>query len=327
MKAQDCTANKMVDYRWPAYTFMGIALLVIFSNAHAFQKEPAEFRGIKWGEPFSVHGGEMTLLGEDERGKKWYVRKNDKMSFGEAELRQLVYVYADGQFLRVNMETSGARNRDALMNAFVSEFGHPDENNSESGNMGLFKIDYSWGDYFFEDIKNRKRTDVQVSLLCRGGFNSTAVGGAEDDCEAQIVSNRVLHEVGAARVKRQEETAALAHGATCPTATTVQAKAKGRYITVYEANDFPRPYGWVFNNGKGWAIFRDTKYDNDYFADRAGFLAVRKSTIRKPLVKGSRLSALAPYYGVVGKPTWTEDQYGRPILVDSWEAIYPEGCN
>jgi hypothetical protein len=295
------------------------ALAVLSGHVVAFQNEPTEFRGIKWGEDFSVHATEMTLLQQSKGGTKWYRRKNEKMSFGDAKLSQLMYGYHNGKFFVVFMETSGARNRRTITKEFISRFGKPDQSLREG--------DYVWGKFDYDSTKEtRKGTDTQVTLSC--GYKIKPLPGAEDDCYAQVVSNKLSWQFFMAKLKRDEEKAARAYGARCPTATKVKAESKGRYTEVIEANGLrPRPYRWIFNDRQGWAIFHDTKYDNDYFANRAGFLAVRKSTIRKTLVEGDLLSMLAPYFGKIDKPTWHEDQYGRPIFVQRYEAIYPKGCD
>jgi hypothetical protein len=297
------------------------ALTVLSGHVVAFQNEPAGFRGIKWGEGFSVHGTEMTLLRQVKGGATWYTRKAQKMFFGDARLSQLIYGYKSDRFLIVHMETSGVRNRIALTKEFLSRFGEPDERKNNFFHKGESDYYYRWGPEVFSE--KGKGADTRVILSCG---NERPAPGTEDDCQAEILSKKVI-EVIAVEIKKEEEEKARAHGPACPTATKLKVESKGRYSEVIEANSFgPRSFGWIFNDTQGWSIFRDTKYDNDYFANRAGFLAVRKSTIRKTLVNGDRLSMVAPYFGKIDKPTWHKDQYGRPILVERYEAIYPKGC-
>lgn len=296
------------------------SVLLAFSiNVMAFQNEPTGFRGIKWGEDFAVHAGEMTFLRGNEESTKWYLRKDDKMFLGDAQLSEITYGYVAGRLLIVTIFTSGAENRKALTSVLLSQFGKPDEHSYG---------DYTWGSDMIDETVpgKKKKTDTQIRLSC--GYKIHPTPGAEDDCSVQFVSNKVMKELWRKKWKRHEESVARAHGGACPTATKVKAESKERYTEVIEANDFgPRSFGWIFSDRQGWAIFRDTKYDNDYLANRAGFLAVKKATIRKTLVKGDRLSTLAPYFGKIGEPAWAEDQYGRPILVERYEAIYPKGCN
>lgn len=107
----------------PELTGCLVGATMLFSSvAGAFDNEPDGFRGIKWGAPFSAHAKELTLV-EKGKDENYYLRKGDKMSIGGAELKQLAYGYWKDQFVSVFIETSGAGNKSALLEAFRSQFG------------------------------------------------------------------------------------------------------------------------------------------------------------------------------------------------------------
>jgi hypothetical protein len=90
-------------------------------SAFAFQNEPDGFRGIKWGSDFSQHKNQMTLV---EGGKfNLYRREGDKMSIGGAKLESIQYGYEQNRFVVVIIDTEGAANKSALIDAFRSQFG------------------------------------------------------------------------------------------------------------------------------------------------------------------------------------------------------------
>ena len=95
---------------------------LVISPVIAFQNEPDGFRGIKWGSDFSAHEKEMSLA-EKGKSENYYLRKNDKMAIGGAELKYLVYGYWKGKFTSVFMLTTGASNKSALIRAFQTQFG------------------------------------------------------------------------------------------------------------------------------------------------------------------------------------------------------------
>ncbi len=124
--------------------------------------------------------------------------------------------------------------------------------------------------------------------------------------------------------------AVRADATTCPTAEELQSRSKGRYTEVIEAKGT-----WQFwkltQIVDGWAIYHNSQMDDlspsarRHLADRFFFIAVKKSTIEKTLMKGDSMHTLANYLGMIDEVQGT-DHDGFPVRIQRFEAIYTKGC-
>ena len=138
--------------RWESLG-IGVALLALSTHPLASDSKPTGFRGIKWGEDFSIRAKEMTFLGDNNTGAKWYIRTGDKMSLGDAKLARIAYGYRKNKFFSVYIYTFSAKNGDALLRALRDQFGEHNQ-------------DYQW--YY---------GDVEVNIVC---------GYRDEDCIAKL---------------------------------------------------------------------------------------------------------------------------------------------
>lgn len=116
-----------------------LVLALIFistaSFAWAFDKEPDGFRGIKWGTSINDYKG-MVLI-ETDGDTKFYKKKGDKLSIGEAELNKITYIFYKGKFYSVFIKYEGIGNFDKLKETFTSQYGAPNQPNQ-------YMDDYYW---------------------------------------------------------------------------------------------------------------------------------------------------------------------------------------
>jgi hypothetical protein len=100
-----------------------IALLFLFPiAANAYKNEPEGFRGINWGDDFAAYEEEFELSEDGDRTKV-YLRKNDKLSIGGAELSKIAYGFQNGKFTSVILFAHGISNMRALKEALNEQFG------------------------------------------------------------------------------------------------------------------------------------------------------------------------------------------------------------
>ena len=88
--------------------FLLAASLILSPPVFAFQNEPDGFRGIKWGTNISELS-EMGLI-EDDGESKFYVRKNDKMQIGDADLERIAYVFYKDRLYGIMVRYSSSLN-------------------------------------------------------------------------------------------------------------------------------------------------------------------------------------------------------------------------
>jgi len=106
-----------------------VAISMVASSTSAFQNEPTEFRGIKW-------GAEINRLSDMEfqvktAGLDIYTRKNEKLAFGSADLKAVAYSFYKDRFCAVFVAYEDWSNFNALMLALSEMYGSGkrDENN------------------------------------------------------------------------------------------------------------------------------------------------------------------------------------------------------
>lgn len=137
----------------------------------AFQNEPDSFRGIKWGNNIS-ESPDMGIV-EDGGDSKYYIKKNDKMKIGDAELERVVYGFYKGRFYFVLIEFKGLVNYLSIKETFQQLYG-------EGYRPNRFMEEYVWfgstvdisleykeilkkgtAIYFFKPIIDEKKADMK----------------------------------------------------------------------------------------------------------------------------------------------------------------------
>lgn len=84
-----------------------IGVLVFSFNVTAFSKEGKVdgFREIKWGESITRYKDIFRLTSDSNNPKRFYVRNNDEMLFGEISLTSIIYVFYKNKFSSVIIQT------------------------------------------------------------------------------------------------------------------------------------------------------------------------------------------------------------------------------
>ena len=107
----------------------GFSLTLIFlvfllpTSALAFQNEPDGFRGIKWGADLSKRSDMSHIRGD------MYKRKNDKLTIGEASLKQVVYMGYKGRLKGMAISYEDSSNSRQLKSTFFQLYGKGDKPN------------------------------------------------------------------------------------------------------------------------------------------------------------------------------------------------------
>lgn len=113
---------------------LSILLIYLILGNFAFAKpgifksgsEPDGFRGIKWGTDFSTVEKEMEYIRIHPLGgseTKVYLRKEDELYIGEAELKKIEYHFWKGKFCMVNILTKELSNWYSLKEVIFEKFG------------------------------------------------------------------------------------------------------------------------------------------------------------------------------------------------------------
>lgn len=107
-----------------------IAGLAVFAtSAHAFENEPAGFRGIDWGAPVDSVIQELRVV-DDSEDSKFYIRPTDKLAIGGAVIESISYIFYKGKFHSVQIKANGRGNDAAFRDAMFATFGrgtHPNQ--------------------------------------------------------------------------------------------------------------------------------------------------------------------------------------------------------
>ena len=77
-------------------TLILILALVLSQSAKAFQNEPNDCRGIVWGTDYGELKGLTKVT--TQNSLDYYTRRNDEMTFGDAPLEMVVYVFYEKKF-------------------------------------------------------------------------------------------------------------------------------------------------------------------------------------------------------------------------------------
>ncbi len=100
-----------------------IILLSFFSQSQADPSKWDGFRGMKWGINFEDLNDANMVLVLDANEVKVYRRLNDKLSIGDANLKELTYNFYKGRFFGIKIEAAGNNNFRFLKDAIFAYYG------------------------------------------------------------------------------------------------------------------------------------------------------------------------------------------------------------
>lgn len=144
----------------------------------AFENEPDGFRGLKWG----THISELTDMSliESNGDIKIYVHKNDKMQFGDAKLKEIVYAFYKDRLFSVSIRYSSYLNYLKLKQIFFRLYGNGNQPNIYMkrylwiGSAVDISLEYKEMPnkgkiyYFYKPIANEIRRDDEEKARKRG---------------------------------------------------------------------------------------------------------------------------------------------------------------
>ena len=84
--------------------------------------EPSEFRGLAWQQSLSSIS-DMVELYRDGDGAITCSRKDDDLSFGDAALSSIEYIFVDDKLSTISLVAKGKKNEDALLGEAIAMFG------------------------------------------------------------------------------------------------------------------------------------------------------------------------------------------------------------
>ena len=106
---------------WPALL---TALLAVGTACAEMKDEPADFRGVRWDEPFDIARAKMIIL-RDEGTVKYYKRSGDTLKFGHVDTVKIAYRYYKDQFGSGVIQTYGGANQKAILATLTGMYGDP----------------------------------------------------------------------------------------------------------------------------------------------------------------------------------------------------------
>jgi hypothetical protein len=147
-------------------------LLLTSSGVFAFQNEPDNFRGIKWGINLNKLHDMQKITEMDEMGAV-YTRKGDKMKIGDANLDHVYYVFYKDRFYAIFIKISFQSDFDkikatlnnvygeaAQANPFIEEYvwdGNEVMITLKSGIFGDATLNYGYKPIGFEILKEQNK--------------------------------------------------------------------------------------------------------------------------------------------------------------------------
>lgn len=153
---------------------VNILFIILFSTSvSAFQKEPDNFRGFKWGETLTKY--EMSLLSEKEE-IKIYSLKKDKLQIGEIPLQKIEYYAFKEKFFKVVIYFEDINSR-VLKHYLSSIYGEPTYDTREFSNLASKS-------FFWRGKKVDIKLIRQTSLF---SFNED-----EEDCKGTAIKNEIF---------------------------------------------------------------------------------------------------------------------------------------
>ncbi len=102
---------------------IGAVLLIGYLLLSTTAKEPADFRGIKWGSPIADLP-DMKLLAEDG-DLRFYEKTNDRMKIGDVDVERIVYGFYKDRFYNVMIYYSSPASYNRIQETLSDTFGKP----------------------------------------------------------------------------------------------------------------------------------------------------------------------------------------------------------
>jgi hypothetical protein len=139
--------------------FLLIISICVSIPVFAFQNEPDGFRGIKWGT--NIRELNDMLVAESGKDTVYYIRKNDTLKIGDADIDQISYGFYKNRFYVVLVEYNGFLNFTKLKTILFDQYGKPDQ-----PNQLMDKYFWTGGtvDIYFDYNEILKRGDIYYSF-------------------------------------------------------------------------------------------------------------------------------------------------------------------
>jgi len=102
-------------------TFYMVGMILTTTMVFAFQNEPDNFRGIKWGT--NINDLPNMQLCDTERSAAKYTRKGDEMKIGDADLDTVYYNFSKGSFCGVFIQFSSLSNYYIIKQILFRKYG------------------------------------------------------------------------------------------------------------------------------------------------------------------------------------------------------------
>ncbi len=118
---------RVAGNRIKAITILVMVVMFIFGCSQkappvpTFQNEPDGFRGIKWGTKITRLSG-MELV-RTEGAEKYYVRPEDKLKIGKADIESITYGFYRDDFFKVIIRVKGLMNYLDLKQTLTGVYG------------------------------------------------------------------------------------------------------------------------------------------------------------------------------------------------------------
>jgi hypothetical protein len=109
--------------------------LVLAQPVKAFQNEPNDCRGIKWGTKSDELQGLTKVT--TKNSLDYYKKEGDEMTFGDARLDMVVYVFYKGEFCGVVLNFKSSPNFQIIKKALFDRYGKGRQPNR-------YKDQYRW---------------------------------------------------------------------------------------------------------------------------------------------------------------------------------------
>ncbi len=121
-------------YKIAFMLFFCLFFLMVAKAMFAFRNEPEGFRGIKWeARSHGIQGLKLVETKETGNGEHLdiYVRKGDRLSFGQVELKKIRYVFYKNRFFLVHLVAFSHKANKSLKQELVDRFGEPSDSSSK----------------------------------------------------------------------------------------------------------------------------------------------------------------------------------------------------
>ena len=112
-----------------------ILVLVLAQPVRAFQNEPDDCRGIKWGTNYDELKGFTKV--PTQGSLDYYTKKNEEMTFGDARLDMVVYVFYEKEFCGVVLNFKSSPNFQIVKTTLFDWYGKGRQPNK-------YKDEYRW---------------------------------------------------------------------------------------------------------------------------------------------------------------------------------------